>query len=78
MNLRIVFSQYIPRLVADDNKFWIVRYGDTYCRRKFFQVYQHVEYLPAGRFPWTVDNKRRGPEIGFPTLRDAVKFASTL
>ena len=78
MKTKIVFSQYMPRLLSEDNKFWIVRYSETLQRRKFFQVYQHVEYLPKGRYPWTVDNKRRGPEIGFSTLRAALNFASTL
>lgn len=52
---------------------WIVEYSGTRVRGPFFQAYKAVEKVPAGRDPWTVDNRRIGTEDGFQTLQEAAE-----
>jgi hypothetical protein len=54
---------------------WIVRYegieGSNTHRYDKYQAYRAVEKMPNGRDPWTVDNRRIGPENGYSTLDKA-------
>lgn len=59
-------------LLHNSKHVWIVEYPATRQRAKFWQVYQPIAHVPAGRDPWTINNKRIGPEDGFQTLEAAI------
>ena len=52
---------------------WIVEYSASRLHGRFFQAYRPVQPVPIGRDPWTVDNRRIGPEDGFQTLQEAAE-----
>lgn len=54
---------------------WIVYYAAILgVRAGHFQAYRAVAPVPAGREPWSVDNRRIGAEgRGFKTLNEAAK-----
>lgn len=54
---------------------WVTHYPSTRLRAAFFQAYRAIQKVPAGRAPWTVDNRRIGSEDGFETLEQAVHAA---
>lgn len=58
---------------------WVVKYdgvpeSNTH-RYDSWQVYKAVERVPAGRDPWTVDNRRLGGESGWATSEQAFRAA---
>ncbi len=55
---------------------WIVHYPGTRVRGEHYQAYRAVARVPAGRNPWTVDNRRIGSEDGFATLEMAIHVAA--
>lgn len=54
---------------------WVVQYEATQDRAQFWQGYRPVAKVPAGRMPWSVDNRRIGTDRGFPTLDAALAAA---
>lgn len=56
---------------------WIVFYPAVEgVRAGFYQAYRAVRPVPAGRDPWSVDNRRIGhADHGFPTLEAAMEAA---
>lgn len=56
---------------------WIVFYEAVEgVRLAYYQAYRAVNPVPAGREPWTVDNRRIGDaNHGFPTLEAAMQAA---
>lgn len=56
---------------------WIVFYEAVKgVRLAYYQAYRAVVKVPAGREPWTVDNRRIGDaNHGFPTLEAAMEAA---
>lgn len=59
------------------NPVWIVFYEAVEgVRAAYYQAYRAVRPVPAGRAPWSVDNRRIGNENhGFPTLEAAMEAA---
>lgn len=59
---------------------WVVMYdgvpGSNTNRFDSWQAYRAVQKVPQGRQPWTVDNKRIGPDDGYPTEAEAFKAAA--
>lgn len=54
---------------------WIVHYGPTNRMGEHWQAYRAIAYIPKGRDPWSVDNKRIGPDSGFRSLEEAKQAA---
>lgn len=52
---------------------WIVEYQASRIRPHHYQTYKAVQPVPKGRMPWTIDNRRMGPEDGIETLEQAAK-----
>lgn len=54
---------------------WIVKYDAIKgVRAAVFCAYKSIEKLPAGRMPWTVDNRRIGGEYRTITeAKDAIR-----
>ena len=60
----------------NDKPVWVVHYECTDRRDDFWQGYKAVQRVPKGRMPWSIDNRRIGPEKrGFRTLGEALKAA---
>lgn len=57
---------------------WVVHYQATQDRAEHWQGYRAVAKVPAGRDPWTVDNKRIGTERGFASLDAALAAAEAV
>lgn len=55
---------------------WIVHYPATRVTGEHYQAYRSVERIPAGRKPWTVDNRRIGTQDGYRTLDEAMQAAA--
>jgi hypothetical protein len=56
---------------------WIRKYDAiSGVRAAFYQAYSAIHAVPAGRNPWSIDNRRVGTERGFPSLTAAMKAAS--
>lgn len=63
--------------IHDSNPIWVASYPEVPgVRAEFWQAYRAVKPVPAGRQPWTVDNRRIGTERGFPSLADAIAAAT--
>lgn len=62
-----------------DAPVWVVKYdgvpGSQTHRYDSWQAYRAVERVPAGRDPWTVDNRRIGPESGYASEAEAFSAA---
>lgn len=62
-----------------DRTVFVSHYPSVPGRQSFFYVYRSVNAPPAGRMPWTVDNRRicspRHAEGRFHRLPDALAFA---
>jgi hypothetical protein len=56
----------------DQYPVWVVHYPATHRAAAHYQGYKAVERVPNGRVPFTVDNRRVGPEFGFKTLDEAM------
>lgn len=60
---------------------WLRFYPNTDRRPRFdnshWQAYRAVEKVPAGRAPWSVDNRRLSPD-GFATAEEAAAAACAL
>jgi hypothetical protein len=61
-----------PCHVHASKPLWVVHYPATMDRAEHWQGYRAVAKLPAGRDPWTVDNRRIGSERGFASLEAAI------
>lgn len=80
---RLVERSHGEAWLHETEPVWVVKYdgvpeSNTH-RYDSWQVYKAVERVPAGRDPWTVDNRRLGgesgwaiPEQAFRAARDAV------
>ena len=51
---------------------FISHYPATRARGEYYQAYKAIQPVPAGRMPWTIDNRRIGGEDGFLTLEEAM------
>lgn len=51
---------------------WVKFYPQTPVRVAHYQAYRAVAKVPAGRKPWSVDNRRIGDELGFASLDAAI------
>lgn len=71
-NFETVNRPHGSALLNRVKQMWIVEYQQSRVRPHHWQAYQPVVSVPKGRDPWTVDNRRIGPEDGFLTLEDAV------
>lgn len=60
-----------PILLHTSKPQWVVHYPATEVRAEHWQAYRAVQPVPAGRMPWTVDNRRIGTDRGFPSMADA-------
>jgi hypothetical protein len=61
-----------PTLLHKSAPAWVVNYPATLDRAEHWQAYRAVAPVPAGRMPWTVDNRRIGSDRGFPSIEAAV------
>ena len=57
----------------DSGSSWVVAYPAVHNRLPVFRAYRAINPVPAGRMPWTIDNKRIGPEDGFLSLEQAMR-----
>lgn len=57
---------------------FICFYPGTDVRAEHYQAYRAVVSVPAGRMPWTVDNRRIGTDRGFATFDEAVQAAEAV
>lgn len=57
---------------------FVVHYDATDVRAEHWQGYRAVVKVPAGRMPWTVDNRRIGGERGFASLDAALEAAEAV
>lgn len=59
---------------------WVTHYPRMGHRPGCFYVYRAVQSVPAGRLPWTVDNRRQDKHLPqpFTSLRPALAFAEAL
>ncbi len=71
-NYTTVDRQHGSCLLRNDKPVWIVEYSETRTRPKRWQVYEPMHPVPKGRDPWTINNRRLGPEDGIATLEQAV------
>lgn len=55
---------------------FVVHYEATDVRTEHWQGYRAVGKVPAGRMPWSVDNRRIGTERGYPSLLAALSAAA--
>lgn len=51
--------------------YWVVHYGETNRMGEHWQAYKAIAHIPKGREPWSVDNRRIGPDSGFKSLEEA-------
>lgn len=75
MSFSLVHREHGDCWLHDAKPAWIVHYQATQDRAQFYQAYRTVARVPAGRDPWTVDNRRIGTERGFPTFDEAAQAA---
>jgi len=61
-------------LLHNDKHVWIVEYAATRVRPRHWQTYTAIHPVPNGRDPWTINNRRLGPEDGIETLEKAVEI----
>lgn len=58
---------------------WIVHYpgfpGSSSHRYDSWHAYKAVQKVPAGRYPWTVDNRSIGGQDGWATPEQAFRAA---
>lgn len=65
-----------PALLHLTKPVWVVEYAALPGRPRHWQAYRAVAHVPAGRQPWTVDNRRIGVDaIGYPTADLAMAAA---
>ena len=59
---------------------WIVYYDEiktpTMTRAAFYEAYRAIHTVPAGRAPWSIDNRKISNGNGFRTLRLAMQAAA--
>lgn len=64
---------------SDKPEVFVSHYPAVGSRPGVFYVLRAVDRVPAGRAPWTVDNRRlcsaRGADARFHSLPQALKFA---
>lgn len=63
-------------LLHKSHPVWIVHYeGHKGFSSPSWRVYESVCKVPAGRDPWTVDNRYVGQKDGFTTIDEALTAA---
>lgn len=68
--LKRVFVGYKSVIVDQSRGVLIEHYSATYLRPAYWQAYRAVKKVPAGKLPWSVDNRRMAGEHGRKTLRE--------
>lgn len=62
----------------DSAPLWIVEYGAVLgVRRACFKAYRAIERVPAGRNPYSFDNRVLGPREGFESLEEAKEYCES-
>ena len=75
-NFTLVKRETGKAWLHNDKPVWVVHYKCADRRDDFWQAYKAVQHVPKGRMPWSIDNRRIGPEKrGFKTLGEALKAA---
>lgn len=78
--IRPDFSMVEPgRWLHKSAPVWVVKYDGipgTSHRYDSWQAFRATKIVPAGRKPWTIDNKRIGHEDGYATEAEAFEAAS--
>lgn len=68
----VIHSEHGARWLHKSGTMFISFSPVTNVRGAHFQAYAAKDKVPAGRDPWTVDNKRLGRDgYGFPTFEAA-------
>lgn len=71
-NYTLVERPHGSCLLHNTKPVWIVEYSATQIRPRHWQTYKAMHKVPKGRDPWTINNRRVGPENGIATLEQAV------
>lgn len=78
MKLSRKFAHGKSVLVNQSNSIIVCRWNAIpFVRAAHWQAYKAVKRVPTGKLPWSVDNRRIGPEHGFRRLRNLVNFLET-
>lgn len=66
-----------PAYLHNTKPVFVTHYEATDVRSEHWQAYRAATTVPAGRMPWTVDNRRIGSDRGFPSLDAALAAAES-